>query len=93
VSAAHVSEAGALVKRSTRELGLAWILRLMARCVGHDLYTVRLSGPEAIAALTRKARTGEVAVPDADRTRRAFRRHWQRHLLLAGARASCAGLP
>ena len=80
--AAYYLDTSALVKRYTREQGSAWVLRLMARQAGHDLYTVRLTGPETIAALMRKIRTGEVTAADAGRSRRAFRRHWQRRLLI-----------
>ena len=41
-----------------------------------------MTGPEAIAAFTRKARVGEVTATDAARSSRAFRRHWRRRLLI-----------
>lgn len=80
--AAYYLDTSALVKRYVHEPGSNWIRALMARVAGHDLYTVRLAGPEAIAALTRKVRTGDMAATDAARSSRAFRRHWRRRLLI-----------
>ena len=80
--AAYYLDTSALVKRYAREVGSGWVVSLMAGRPRHDLYTVRLAGPEASAAFTRKVRTGEVTADDAGRARRAFRRHWQRRLLI-----------
>jgi predicted nucleic acid-binding protein len=80
--ATYYLDTSALVKRYAREQGSGWITGLMARRAGHDLYTVRLTGPEAIAALTRKVRMGQVTAASAARSSRAFRRHWQRRLLI-----------
>ena len=80
--AAYYLDTSALVKRYTREQGSTRVLRLMARRAVHDLYTVRLTGPEAIAAFTRKARVGEATAADAARSSRAFRRHWRHRLLI-----------
>lgn len=80
--ASYYLDTSALVKRYVREQGSGWIAGLMDRRAGHDLYTVRLSGPEAIAALTRKLRTGHLTATEAARAVRAFRRHWQRRLLI-----------
>jgi len=52
--AAYYLDTSARVKRYTRERGSTWVTRLLAHRAGHDLYTVRLTGPEAIAALTRR---------------------------------------
>jgi predicted nucleic acid-binding protein len=80
--AAYYLDTSALVKRYVRELGSGWVVSLMAGRPRPDHYTVRLAGPEAIAAFTRKVRTGELTADDAGRARRAFRRHWQRRLLI-----------
>jgi predicted nucleic acid-binding protein len=85
-------DTSALVKRYTREQGTAWIVGLTAPHGGHDLFTVRLTGPELIAALTRKARMGGLAVVDADRRARAFRRHWQRRYLVIEVTATLAAV-
>lgn len=73
--AAYYLDTSAMVKRYAREQGTAWVVGI-AR--DHDLYTCRITGPELIAALTRKVRTGGMAADDAARAGRAFRRHWQR---------------
>jgi uncharacterized protein len=80
--ASYYLDTSALVKRYTREQGTAWIVGLTTPHGGHNLFTVRLTGPELIAALTRKARMGGLAVVDAERRARAFRRHWQRRYLI-----------
>ncbi len=80
--ATYYLDTSAVVKRYTREQGTAWVRDLMTRHQGHDLYTVRLTGPEAIAALSRKARVGAASPADAARSSRTFRRHWQRRLLV-----------
>lgn len=80
--ATYYLDTSALVKRYTREQGTDWVRALMTRRHGHDIYTIRLAGPEAVAALARKARMGAVSAADAARSSRAFRRHWQRRLLV-----------
>jgi len=88
--ATYYLDTSAIVKRYTHEQGTSWVQNLMARPQGNDLYTVRLAGPEAIAALTRKARVGAVSTADATRASRAFRRHWQRRLLVVEVTAAIA---
>jgi uncharacterized protein len=66
-------DTSALVKRYAQAKGTAGILSLTDRGAGHDLYTVRLTGPEMIAALYRKARTGDVALAEAARSAGIFR--------------------
>jgi hypothetical protein len=48
---AYYLDTSALVKRYASECGTAWITALADPERGHDLYTVRLTGPEMIAAL------------------------------------------
>lgn len=88
--ATYYLDTSAVVKRYTREQGTAWVQDIMARHRGHDLYTVRLTGPEAVAALTRKVRVGAVSAADAARSSRTFRRHWQRRLLVVEVTAVIA---
>ncbi|MGC9334929.1 MAG: type II toxin-antitoxin system VapC family toxin [Anaerolineae bacterium] len=71
-------DTSALVKRYAREEGTAWILSLTDVTAEHDLYTVRMTGPEMIAALFRKARTGEISPDDASRSAESFRADWRR---------------
>jgi predicted nucleic acid-binding protein len=72
----------ALVKRYATERGTAWIISLTDPAPGHDLWTVRLTGPEMIAALFRKVRTGELAPAAAVRAATDFRTDWQQHYQL-----------
>src|SRR5438067_7226753 len=58
--AAYYLDTSALVKRYTREHGSTWLVSPTARRAGHDLYTVRLTGPEAIAALHAQGPHGRV---------------------------------
>ena len=57
-------DSSALVKRYVAESGTDWMNQLCAAEARNTLYTVRISGAEIIAALFRRARTGELAVPD-----------------------------
>src|SRR5438093_8963654 len=43
----------------------------------HALYTIRLTGPEMIAALFRKARIGQISQADATKAAGNFRADWQ----------------
>jgi predicted nucleic acid-binding protein len=88
--ATYYLDTSALVKRYVREQGTTWVVSLAARRSGHDLFTVRLTGPELIAALTRKARLGGISVVEAERRARAFRRHWQRRYLIVEVTALIA---
>ena len=56
---AYYLDTSALIKRYAREEGTAWMTTLTDPVQAHDLYTVRLTGPEMIAALFRKTRTGQ----------------------------------
>jgi predicted nucleic acid-binding protein len=75
--AIYYLDTSALVKRYAQEPGTAWILSLTDVAAEHDLYTVRVAGPEMIAALFRKARTGEVSLEEAKRSAENFRADWQ----------------
>src|SRR6266498_485775 len=59
------------------EVGTAWVLGLTDPSAGNDLYTVRLTGPELIAALARKVRTGELEAVRAARAAANLRYDWQ----------------
>ncbi len=70
-------DTSALVKYYAREQGTAWITMLVDPAARNALYTIRLTGPEMVAALARKARTGELTPVEATRVIRAFRQDWQ----------------
>ena len=71
--AVYYLDTSALVKRYVREVGTAWVLALSDPIAGNDLYIVRITGPEMIAALFRKVRTREMALDDASRASTNFR--------------------
>jgi predicted nucleic acid-binding protein len=75
--AVYYLDTSALAKRYSQESGTSWTLALTDPAAGHDLYTVRLTGPEMIAALFRKARTGQVSLDEAIRSASDFRTDWQ----------------
>jgi predicted nucleic acid-binding protein len=75
--AVYYLDTSALIKIYTQETGTAWIVNLTARSAGHNIYTVRVTGPEMIAALFRKARTGGISLADATRAAHGFRLDWQ----------------
>lgn len=76
--AVYYLDTSALAKRYAAEVGTAWVQALVDPATGHDLYTVRLTGPEMIAALARKVRTGQLAPAEAARAAAAFKANWQR---------------
>jgi hypothetical protein len=51
--AVYYLDTSALVKRYAQERGTAWMLSLTDVTAEHDLYTVRMTGPEMIAALSK----------------------------------------
>jgi predicted nucleic acid-binding protein len=76
--AVYYLDTSAVVKRYFAEIGTAWIHSITEPAAGHLLFTGRLTGPEVIAAIWRKRRTGEVAAVDAVRAESLFRADWQR---------------
>lgn len=69
---AYFFDASALVKRYLREAGSEWIRELLAD-EQPRVFISSLSGPEALAAIMRKGRTGEVNLTERDRAIAAFR--------------------
>jgi predicted nucleic acid-binding protein len=59
--AAYYLDTSALVKRYAVEQGSIWVVAIAARTAGHELFTTRSTGPETVAALFRKVRTGEAS--------------------------------
>src|SRR4051794_19965121 len=70
-------DTSALVKAYVTESGSPWVSGLINPLAGHDLYTVRLTGPEMIAALYRKVRTGAITLASASQAATNFNRDWQ----------------
>jgi len=75
--AVYYLDTSALVKRYAHEQGSAWLLALTDPGQRHDLYTVRLTAPELVAALFRKARTGNISTADAASAAQIFRLDWR----------------
>lgn len=88
--AVYYVDTSAVVKRYAQEIGTSWMSRLADPLSGHDLYTVRLTGPEAIAAIFRKVRTGELVQADATRAAHNFRTDWQHHYHVVDVSVSIA---
>ena len=70
-------DTSALVKRYAQEVGTAWVMSLTDPTAGHDVYVVRITSPEMIAALFRKVRTREVTRVDAVRAAANFKTDFQ----------------
>lgn len=83
-------DSSALVKRYAQETGTSWVSNLTSYAVGNDLYTARLTGPEVIAALFRKARRGQIPIAGATQSATNFRQDWQQqyYVLEVGAGVS-----
>jgi predicted nucleic acid-binding protein len=77
-----------VVKRYAMEWGTRWITALADPVQGHNLWTVRLSAAELVAALYRKARLGEIFPADAAAAVSAFRAHWQQQYQIVEASAA-----
>lgn len=88
--AVYYLDTSAVVKRYAQESETAWIMALTDPKAGHNPYTVRLTGPELISALFRKARTGQVLADEAARSARSFRTDWQHPYQIVEVDASVA---
>ncbi len=71
-------DTSALVKGYANETGSDWVQNLLHAPQTHLFYTVRLAGPEMIAALYRKVRTRELSHSIAARLARDFKTDWRR---------------
>jgi len=79
--AASYLDTSALVKQYVTEQGSSWVEALLTSPTP-DLYTVRLTAVEMIAALTRKARTGGATLSDTARGIETFRHDWSHAFLI-----------
>src|SRR5215475_5259060 len=75
--AVYYFDTSAIVKRYVLETGTAWVLHLVDPANANEFYMVQLTGPELIAALFRRVRTGTLALVDARRAAANFRADWQ----------------
>ena len=74
---AYYLDTSALLKRYAQERGSSWVLQLTDPTARNPLYTVRLTGPEMVAAIVRKASIGAMTLPDAQHAALLFRVDWQ----------------
>ncbi|MGH2587908.1 MAG: type II toxin-antitoxin system VapC family toxin [Dehalococcoidia bacterium] len=65
------------MKRYAAEVGTAWVIGVTDPRAGNYLHTVRLTGPEMVAALFRKVRTGAATQIDIERAAANFASDWQ----------------
>jgi predicted nucleic acid-binding protein len=71
--AALYSDACALAKRYIMETGSGWLRNLVNPATGNEVYTIRLTAAELIAAITRRERGGTLSATEATRARADFR--------------------
>ena len=58
--AVYFFDSSALVKRYVTEVGTAWVRQLCTPAARHELYIARLTGAEIVAALAKRARSGDL---------------------------------
>jgi predicted nucleic acid-binding protein len=83
-------DTSALIKRYIQERGTVWIQQLTDPAVGHLFFTVRLTGPEMIAAIYRRVNVGASTLADAQRAATTFRLDWQHEYQIVEVSASTA---
>jgi len=75
--AVYYFDTSALVKRYAQETGTGWVINLTDPTSSHDIYVVRITGPEMIAAVFRKVRTGEISSHDATQAATDFKKDFR----------------
>jgi len=63
--ARYFFDSSGIVKRYISETGTAWIQNLCLPSRGNDLYAAHVTGAEAVAAIMRRTRRGEISSTDA----------------------------
>jgi predicted nucleic acid-binding protein len=63
--AVYFLDSSALVKRYVNETGSAWVLGLYTPMPGNEFFVAATTGVEIVAAITRRARNGSIAIADA----------------------------
>jgi predicted nucleic acid-binding protein len=58
--AAYFFDSSALVKRYVNETGSGWVQTITDAATGHEIYIARITTVEVIAALVRRARSGNM---------------------------------
>lgn len=75
--AVYYLDTSALIKYYAQETGSSWITKLIGSSANHELFTVRITGPEMMSALLRKVRTKEISQSRAISLIRKFRTDWE----------------
>jgi predicted nucleic acid-binding protein len=88
--AVYYLDTSALVKRYVCESGTNWLRKLIDPALDHDLYTVRITGPEMVAAFYRKVREKAISPALAARLSTRFRIDWQQRYLIIEVNAAIA---
>lgn len=76
-------DTSALAKCYISEIGSAWMRRVSTPERGNTLHIVRIAGPEFVAALFRRVRTGEIQDAEASTALAAFQHDWDNKYLLS----------
>ena len=66
-------DSSALVKRYISETGSEWVLGLFDPALNHEVFVAAVTGVEIVAAITRRARGGNISATDATAVRSQFR--------------------
>ena len=72
--AVYFCDSSAVVKRYVQETGSVWVNNTLDPAAEHQIYIARITGVEVISAITRRARSGDIAASDADSVLSQFRR-------------------
>jgi predicted nucleic acid-binding protein len=73
VSAVYFFDTSALVKRYVNEAGSTWVRAITDPAALNDIHVARITGAEALAAVTARQRRGDILPPDAARFIADFR--------------------
>jgi uncharacterized protein len=63
--AIYYMDSSGAVKRYIHELGSVWVVSITAPAVGNEIFTVRITSVEVVAAITRRTRGGTIPSADA----------------------------
>jgi len=64
--ATYFLDSSTIVKRYIAEIGTFWVRHICASVAGNDLYTAHIMGAEAVAAMMRRVRRGEILAVDVE---------------------------
>ena len=81
-------DTSAILKRYLKEPGSGWVQTLTDPATGHFHYLARITLPEAVSAITRRERGGQIAAADALTAIAQFRSDFARQYRIAELSAS-----